>query len=90
MKEKIHIRPKGTFNNEPALTPEKCALIGEVLSQIITDKNLLVATVARASGLHAITIGRIKNLKKPFTQTVFNKLLNGLGMTEKEFFEFNK
>lgn len=85
---KTQIRPKGTFDNEPALPIETRVKIASSLKNIMSEKNLLGADIARAAVLHPITVGRIKNQRAPFTQTVFNKLLNGLGMTENEFYKF--
>ncbi len=78
----------GTFDHEPVLDIHKRMNISATLNKIMDHKKLDGATIALASTLHKVTVSRIKNLTKPYTQTVFNKLLHGLEMTEKEFFKF--
>lgn len=63
-------------------------LISATLLKIMEQKQLDGATIALLSNLHKVTVSRIKNLTKPYTQTVFNKLLKGLNMTEKEFLNY--
>lgn len=78
----------GTFDHEPVIDLEKRLLISAALKKIMEQKELDGSTIALASILHRVTISRIKNLTKPYTQTVFNKLLKGLNMTEKEFLNY--
>ena len=78
----------GTFDHEPVLDLQKRMMISATLNKIMAFKKLDGATIALASTLHKVTVSRVKNLTKPYTQTVFDKLLKGLQMTEKEFFKF--
>ena len=78
----------GTFDHEPVLDLPKRMMISATLNKIMDNQNLSGATIAVASVLHTVTISRIKNLTKPYTKSVFNKLLLGLKMTEKEFFQY--
>ena len=76
----------GTFDHKPVLDLEKRIIISENFNKILKDRKLVCPTVAVSSSLHVVTIGRIKNITKAYTQTVFDKLLVGLNMTEKDFF----
>lgn len=76
----------GTFENEPALSLQKRILIGAEFQKMVDNKKLDLGIIALLAGVHKETVRRIKNVTKPYTQTVFNKLLFALNMTEKEFF----
>lgn len=78
----------GTFEHEPVFDLQKRELISVIFLKIIDKKKLDVGTIALSSNLHKVTVTRIKNVTKPYTQSVFNKFLVGLNMTEKEFFAF--
>ncbi|MEO0059636.1 MAG: hypothetical protein RLZZ312_1283 [Bacteroidota bacterium] len=78
----------GTFDHKPVFGESKRHQISEILLRIIEQKGLDVGLLAIASGLHRGSVVRVKNVTKPYTQNVFDKLLKGLEMTEAEFFKF--
>ena len=78
----------GTFDHEPVLDISKRIIISATLQKVMHQKQLDGVSIALASSLHTVTVSRIKNLTKPYTQSVFNKLLNGLKMTEQEYFKY--
>lgn len=78
----------GTFDHEPVFDLQKRQVIAAIFLKIIDQKKLDVGTIALSANLHKVTVTRIKNVTKPYTQTVFNKFLVGLNMTEKAFFAF--
>lgn len=78
----------GTFDHLPVFDLQKRKQISEIFLRIIEQKQLNVASIAINAGLHRGSVVRVKNVTKPYTQNVFDKLLKGLQMTESEFFKY--